>query len=284
MPHLPNEILDQIWLERCKLGFEPRALQAKWVNDGRFNVPAFHTAQPQEPMTQLCRGARNVAAHGFYSRICDDPFTGIGGFWWSENDVLYVDRDFYKMLRIDRKSVFMGRDHIMRIAADIRIDDDADAIAKVLLDWFPKLTQIFFLGSARLMPVSHFKQLGLQDELQTESMLSHLFILAQRLTQKSNAIAHCEDRRRVLHGRFFIHFFILERENEPQVPDPRSLPKKDDGSPEVPLTLEEVEDQVAKQSKKSLSYAIQGQPRNIAFPFPGWHAPRRHWHYQQLFT
>ena len=159
MPHLPNEIWDQIWLERCKLGFEPRVLQPKWVNDGRFNVPAFHTAQPQEPMTQICRGARNIAAHGFYSRICDDPFTGIGGFWWSENDVLYVDRDFYKMLRIDRKSVFIGRDHITRIAADIGIDDDTDDIAKVLLDWFPKLSQIFFLGYSRLMPVSHFKQL-----------------------------------------------------------------------------------------------------------------------------
>lgn len=45
MSCLPNELWDQIWLERCKLGFEPHIIQAKWVDGGRFYVPAFYTAQ-----------------------------------------------------------------------------------------------------------------------------------------------------------------------------------------------------------------------------------------------
>lgn len=106
MPLLPNEILDQIWLERCKLSFEPRILQAKWVREGRLAVPAFYTAQPQEAMTQLCYGSRQVAAKGFY----------------------------------------------------IQIDADADDITRLLLDWFPMLSQVFFLCAARLIPAWQYEE------------------------------------------------------------------------------------------------------------------------------
>ncbi|KAK7703886.1 hypothetical protein SLS64_008832 [Diaporthe eres] len=154
MPHLPNEIWDQIWLERCQLGFEPRILQPQWVRDGRFHVPAFYAAQSQAFMTQLCHGARRVAAKGFYSRISDNPLTGQGGFWWHEKDVLYVDQDFYRMLRTPRRAIFMGREHITRVAVDINIDAGPTAVAELLLDWFPMLSQLFYLCSARLTPAS----------------------------------------------------------------------------------------------------------------------------------
>lgn len=156
-PKLPNEIWDQIWLERCKMGFEPRIVQAKWVFDGRFHVPAFYTAQPQPVMTQICQGARQVAAKEFYSRISDNPFTGVGGFWWNEKDVLYIDQDFYRQLRTPRMAIFMGRDYITRVAVDIEIDAGGAAMTKLLFDWFPRLSQLFFLCPARLLQASQFK-------------------------------------------------------------------------------------------------------------------------------
>ena len=149
MHRLPNEILDQIWLGRCNLGFEPRIIQAKWVNNGGSYVPAFYGAQPQAFMTQLCHGARDVAAKGFYSRICDDPSTGVGGFWWNEKDVLFVDEDFYNELRADHNARFNGRGCITRVAIDYQIPVRTEAVTKVLLDWFPKLSQIFLLCSTR---------------------------------------------------------------------------------------------------------------------------------------
>lgn len=161
MPQLPNEIWDQIWLERCKLGFELRILQPQWVSDGRFHVPAFYAPQPQAFMTQLCHGARQVATKGFYSRISDNPLTGYGGFWWHEKDVLYVDQDFYRELRTPRKAIFMGREHITRVAVDIHIDAGATAVMELLLDWFPRLTQVFQLCSAKMVPDSQFQDFTL---------------------------------------------------------------------------------------------------------------------------
>lgn len=158
-PKLPNEIWDQIWLERCKMGFEPRIVQAKWVFDGRFHVPAFYTAQPQPVMTQICQGARQVAAKEFYSRISDNPFTGVGGFWWNEKDVLYIDQDFYRQLRTLRMAIFMGRDYITRVAVDIEIDAGGIAMMKLLFDWFPRLSQLFFLCPAQLMLGSKLEDL-----------------------------------------------------------------------------------------------------------------------------
>lgn len=48
----------------------------------------------------------------------------------------------------------MGRDYITRVAVDIQIDAGATAIAELLLDWFPRLSQVFRLCSARLAPAS----------------------------------------------------------------------------------------------------------------------------------
>lgn len=157
MPWLPNEIWDQIWLQASLASVEPRIVQAKWVHDGRFHVPAFYTAQPQPILTQVCHGSRQVAAKHLYSRIADGPFTGVGGFWWNEKDVLYVDQDFYRQLRNPRMSLFIGRDYITRIAADIEIDDDATAMTKLLFDWFPRLSQLFYLCPSRLVKASPFK-------------------------------------------------------------------------------------------------------------------------------
>lgn len=150
MPRLPNEILDEIWLERCELGFEPRILQAKWINVGHMRLPAFYVAQPQAFMTQLCHGAREVAAKGFYSRVFDNPSTGDGGFWWNEDDVLYIDVEFYRELHPSRKALVLGRDKITRVALDIQIDEDSTIIVELITDWFPNLSQVFFTGSARL--------------------------------------------------------------------------------------------------------------------------------------
>lgn len=150
MPRLPTEILDQIWLERCKIGFEPRILQAKWVNVDQMRIPAFYTTQPQVFTTQLCHGARQVTAKGFYSRVFDNPCTGDGGFWWSDEDVLYIDKDFYRELHPPRKAVVLGRDRITHIALDVQIDEDTTTIVELILHWFPKLSQVFFTGSAQL--------------------------------------------------------------------------------------------------------------------------------------
>ncbi|POS70290.1 hypothetical protein DHEL01_v211314 [Diaporthe helianthi] len=157
---LPSELLDQIWLERCKLGFEPRILQPKWVDNGRFYVPNFYTAQPQEQMTQLCRGARNVTEwNGFYSRILDDPSTGVGGFWWSEQDVLYIDSLFFERLRLDRNAIFMGRQLIRRVGIDLKVKSYTSGIESVVRKWFPMCSQLFFMASASALPASQRKQL-----------------------------------------------------------------------------------------------------------------------------
>ncbi|KKY37353.1 hypothetical protein UCDDA912_g02626 [Diaporthe ampelina] len=95
MPRHPNEILDMIWLERCKLSFEPRILQAKWVVLGGKRMPVFYGAQTQAFMTQPCRGSRKVATKGFYTRIFDSASAGDGGSWWDDKDVLYVYEEFY---------------------------------------------------------------------------------------------------------------------------------------------------------------------------------------------
>lgn len=244
MPRLPNEILDQIWLERCKLGFEPCILQPKWVSNGRFHVPAFYAAQSQAFMTQLCHGARAVAAEGFYSRISDNPLTGLGGFWWHEKDVLYVDQDFYYELRTRRKAVFMGQDYITRVALDTQIDADATAVTELLLEWFPKLSQVFHLCSARLTPTSSFRPRGytiwpfrrtrqpgplVSESASTKSfpiitfckMKPRVVISGDLFIRSQGLGAKVRKKRLFLSDRFLrgekVPFFVFERDDRPQV-------------------------------------------------------------------
>lgn len=253
MPRLPNEILDKIWLERCKLGFEPRILQAKWIVLGGHRVPAFYGAQPQAFMTQLCRGAREVAAKGFYMRIFDSPRTGDGGFWWSEKDVLYVDEDFYDDLDLLGSVPITSRDRITRIAVDVQIDDRAELITLLLKRQFLHLSQTFFMCSASL-PVSHYRNFkGRYCPRGSESastktlpiisfremsrprltIAGSIFIHMQGLTAQLKARAAPEVARALLsdgsHVDNYIYTFVFERGGERQGAESIVSSDKDDG-------------------------------------------------------
>ncbi|KAG6364606.1 hypothetical protein INS49_006208 [Diaporthe citri] len=278
MPLLPNEILDQIWLERCKLGFEPRILQPKWVNEGRFHVPAFYAAQPQAFMAQLCHGARAVAAKGFYSRISDNPVTGLGGFWWHEKDVLYVDQDFYRELRTPCKAIFMGRDYITRVAVDIQIDAGATAITELLLDWFPRLSQVFYLCSARLAPASQpwsFASLVSASSSRRWTYPEPPRSLRQPdpagLGAKLRASVPRKERRYLtgsFHGYEKIPFFVFERDDRPQVISTGGSLNGDEENPKKSMTLEEVEDSVARRSRRFMRYIIRKSKNRREFALP----------------
>lgn len=268
MPWLPNEIWDQIWLQANLASLEPRIVQAKWVHDGRFHVPAFYTAQPQPTQTQVCHGSRQVAAKHFYSRIADGPFTGVGGFWWNEKDVLYIDQDFYRQLRSPRMSLFIGRDYITRVAVDISIDAGPAAMTTLLLDWFPRLSQLFFLRPARLeqaprprnsfstipalpydpwmdytphqsgrvfesasaksLPITIFRSIGFLRAIPND-----LFIRVQGLTDEFHSRVPPKERRALLAhfdvGRS-IPFFEFEREGLAFAISPRDSLSRDEGT------------------------------------------------------
>lgn len=256
MPRLPNEILDQIWLERCKLGFEPRILQAKWINVGNMRLPVFYVAQPQAFMTQLCHGAREVAAKGFYSRVFGNPSTGDGGFWWNENDVLYIDMEFYHELRPPRKALVLGRDKITHVALDIQIDEEFTTIVGLTVNWFPNLSRVFFTGSARLFsdpeycaqtvqcPRSGFSESALTKSFSITSFYPcycpkimiprKLFIHVQGLTDLLERHFHVEERSCFVEtfsskASHCLQFLIFDRDDARNALGPNVSPHKDGG-------------------------------------------------------
>lgn len=250
MPRFPNEILDQIWIERCKL-IEPRILQAKWADVGHVRLPAFYVAQAQASMTQLCRGAREIAAKCFYSRVFDDPVTGDGGFWWNENDVLYIDREFYRELHPSRKAFVLGRDKITHVALDIRIDHDSINIMELIVDWFPNLSRVFFTGSIRFFSYMDWISGASPQSEPSESEISksfpinlfrraycpknaipgELFIRVQGLTGLLNELVPPEDRARffeLMHNQYdYMRLYVFNRSDTRSTLDPNGSPSED---------------------------------------------------------
>lgn len=252
MPRLPNEILDGIWLERCNLGFEPRILQEKWINVGHMRLPAFYVAQPQAFMTQLCHGAREVAAKGFYSRVFDNPSTGDGGFWWNKDDVLYIDMEFYRELHPSRKALILGRDKITRVALEIQIDEDSTTIVQLILDWFPNVSRVFSTGSARLFssrdvwaasdgPQSEPSESAITKSVPIKGFYGDycpkiaipgdLFVRVQGLTGLLNKPVPAEHRARLFeeihHYHYDIRLYVFNRSETHGKLDPNGSPCED---------------------------------------------------------